>query len=126
MENLTYTEENRYKVKSRVDLLMKGCSCKSGCDTKRCGCRKNGEACGPGCRCTCVNCKNTEEKQATQNVAEMEDSHYGTLQDDISTIMQNIFGPQESNFLDDSESSEDGDSGSSSDELEGPNPEIHD
>jgi hypothetical protein len=56
----------------------------------------------------------------------MEDSHYGTLQDDISTIMQNIFGPQESDFLDDSDSSEDGDSGSSSDELEGPNPEIVD
>lgn len=27
------TEENRYKVKSRVDLLMKGCGCKSGCVT---------------------------------------------------------------------------------------------
>ena len=56
------TEENRYKVKSRVDLLMKGCSCKSGCGTNRCGCRKSGEACGPGCRC--VNCikVNTEKE----------------------------------------------------------------
>ena len=121
------TEENRHKVKSRVDLLMKGCSCKSGCTTKRCGCRKNGEACGPGCRC--VNCKNTEERQETQKVAEMEDMHYDTLQDDISTIMQNIFGSQESDFIDDSESSEDGDSRSSSDVDElsaSPNPEIDD
>ena len=35
------TEESRHKVK--------GCSCKSGCGTKRCECRKNGEACGAGC-----------------------------------------------------------------------------
>ena len=54
----------------------------------------------------------------------MEDAHYDTLRDDISTIMQNIFGPRESDFIDDSESSEDGDS--SSDELSGPNPEIDD
>ena len=115
------TEENRHKVKSRVDLLMKGCSCKSGCDTKRCGCRKNGETCDPGCRC--VNCNNTESQQ-TERVAEMEDSHYGTLQDYISAIMQNVFGPQESEFLDGSESSESSDSSSSSDEPEGPNPEV--
>ena len=111
-------------IPSLVDLLMKGCSCKSGYTTKKRGCWKNGEACGPGCQC--VNCKNTEERQETQKVAEMEDAHYDTLQDDISisTIMQNIFGPQESDFIDDSESSEDGDS--SSDELSGPNPEIDD
>ena len=58
---------------------MKGCSCKSGCDTKRCGCWENGEACGPGCRC--VNCKNTENQQK-EGVAEMQDreAHYNTLQ----------------------------------------------
>ena len=60
-----------------------------------------------------------------ERVAEMEDSHYGTLQDDINAIMQNVFGPQESEFLDGSESSEDSDSSrSSSNEPEGPNPEV--
>ena len=107
------TEENRFKVKNRVDLSIKGCSCRSGCDTKRCGCRRNGEACGPGCRCV----------NYTEGVAEMKASHYDTLQDDISAIMQNVYGPQESEFIDGSESSEDSDSSSSSSvELEGPNP----
>ena len=97
------TEENRYKVKSRVNLLMKGCSCKSGCGTNRCGCWKNGKTC-PGCRC--VNCKNTdesqqiarvvdtEESQLTERVAEMQDTHYDILLDDIIVVMHNVFGPQ--------------------------------
>ena len=140
------TEENRYKVKSRVDLLMKGCSCKSGCVTNRCGCRKNGETCGPGCRC--VNCKNTDksqqtervverqntkENQQTERIAEMQDAHYDTLQDDISVIMHNVFGPP--GYLGGSDcsdlSSEDSEGGSSdesecgsSDDLEGPSPDI--
>ena len=46
-----------------------------------------------------------------------------TLQDDVIAITQNVFGPQESGFLDSSDSSEDSDS---SDELEGPNPEMDD
>ena len=90
------TEENRQTVKSRVDLLMKGCSCKSGCSTKRCGCQKNGELCGPGCQC--VNCKNTMDKrrQATKE-CHSEDTddthmHYDDLQDDIGFIMDNVFG----------------------------------
>ena len=88
---------------------------------------KNGEVCGPGCQC--VNCKNAEERQETQKVDNMEDMHYDTLQDDIGTIMQNIFGSQESDFTDDSESSEGGDTCSSSDVDElsaSPNPEIDD
>lgn len=86
------TDENRQKVNKRVDLLMKGCSCKSGCTSNRCGCRKNYETCGPGCRC--VNCQNTEENQQAEREAEMEVMHYNALRDDIGDIMHNIFGPQ--------------------------------
>ena len=95
------TEENRKKVKSRVYLLMKGCSCKSGCSSNRCGCRKNGELCGPGCRC--VNCRNTEEETVDDSDTdlEMDGTHYTVLQDDVSAIMQNVFGP---GFRDDSDS----------------------
>ena len=52
------TEESRRKVKERVMLLLKGCGCKSGCKSGRCGCIKRRVACGPGCRC--INCINTE------------------------------------------------------------------
>ena len=35
------TEESRRKVKERVMLLLKGCGCKSGCKSGRCGCIKH-------------------------------------------------------------------------------------
>ena len=41
------TEDSRRKVKE----LLKGCGCKSGCKSGRCGCIKRRVACGPGCRC---------------------------------------------------------------------------
>ena len=49
------TEESRRKVKERVMLLLKGCGCKSGCKSGRCGCIKRRVACG-----RCINCTNTE------------------------------------------------------------------
>ena len=38
----------------------KGCGCKTGCGTMRCGCKKKGVSCGPGCKCknTYSNCVN--------------------------------------------------------------------
>ena len=76
------TEENRYKVKSRVALLMKGCSCKSGCGTNRCGCWKSGEACGPGCQC--INCKNTDKSQQREKVVERQNT-----EESQQTVMPN-------------------------------------
>ena len=49
------TEEHMAAVRSRVMLLTRGCSCKSGCVTRRCKCYRSGR-CGPGCKCT--GCKN--------------------------------------------------------------------
>ena len=50
------TEEHVLIVKQRVSKFIKGCKYKSGCTTKRCGCKKQGQQCGPGCRC--LNCEN--------------------------------------------------------------------
>lgn len=50
------TDEQVLIVKQRVSKFTKGCKCKSGCRTKRCGCIKQGLQCGPGCRC--LNCEN--------------------------------------------------------------------
>ena len=50
------TDEQVLIVKQRVCKFTKGCKCKHGCRTKRCGCIKQGLQCGPGCRC--LNCEN--------------------------------------------------------------------
>ena len=39
------------QIRERVNLLLHGCSCKKGWDTRRCSCLKTGKICGPGCRC---------------------------------------------------------------------------
>lgn len=49
-------EENITKVKERVEFVLNGCKCKTGCATKRCKCKKNMHTCGPGCEC--INCTN--------------------------------------------------------------------
>ena len=48
---------NMEQVRKAVQLLLKGCSCKKGCKTRRCGCLKDGRKCGPGCSCS--NCENS-------------------------------------------------------------------
>ena len=50
------SQENTMKIRNRVDLVPKGCSCKGGCTTNRCGFGKKGVPCGVGCGCT--NCEN--------------------------------------------------------------------
>ncbi|VDI81449.1 Hypothetical predicted protein [Mytilus galloprovincialis] len=55
------TEGNFQKVEQTVQWYTKGCSCKTGCSSNRCKCRKSKSDskdgfCGPGCKCTiCVN-----------------------------------------------------------------------
>ena len=43
--------EIQEKIKHTIDFLTKGCSCKTGCKSNRCGCRKKSSYCGPGCEC---------------------------------------------------------------------------
>ena len=44
------------QVQETIEFLIKGCSCRKGCHTRQCGCRKKGRHCGPGCECHgCVN-----------------------------------------------------------------------
>ena len=59
------SDDNQSLVRERVQLLTKGCKCKSGCATGRCGCRRKGKHCAEGCSCLhCSNlpgCKQGEE-----------------------------------------------------------------
>ena len=50
------SEANLSKIKEQVALIRKGCSCKTGCSSARCKCKKCNSHCGPGCKCTgCTN-----------------------------------------------------------------------
>ena len=43
-------------IRRNIEFLTKGCSCKRGCKTLNCGCRKRSQNCGPGCLCQgCTN-----------------------------------------------------------------------
>ena len=45
------SEENMTAVRQRVETLMKGCHCKTGCKTARCSCRKKENKCAEGYEC---------------------------------------------------------------------------
>ena len=48
--------ETTERIQATLDFLNKGCTCKTGCKTKRCRCRKQGRECGAGCECKgCTN-----------------------------------------------------------------------
>ena len=43
--------EVQQSIRQQIEFLTKGCNCKKGCRTLRCGCRKRSRNCGPGCLC---------------------------------------------------------------------------
>ena len=53
-----YCDSNIEAVKERVAGLLKGCWCKTGCQTQCCGYKGKGKICSEGCECT--NCLNTQ------------------------------------------------------------------
>ena len=58
------------EIHSRTSL--KGSSCKSGCKTNRCGCKKKDSYCGPGCECH--ECNNLPLKQVKDVIDDQEES----------------------------------------------------
>ncbi|CAC5386182.1 unnamed protein product [Mytilus coruscus] len=66
------SEGNVQKVNDTIQWYTKGCSCKSGCTTLRCSCKKSANKyCSPGCKC--VNCVNLPNN-VHQNIADDQDS----------------------------------------------------
>ena len=62
------TLENQAKIRERIQHVLNGCKCKTGCTTKRCKCKRQLQGCGPGCHC--LNCQNLPVHQSSQNVDE--------------------------------------------------------
>ena len=55
--------------------MLKGCKCKGGCKSRRCRCKKDQRACGPGCQC--INCGNLHVhagKPASEDIPEGHDT----------------------------------------------------
>ena len=102
------SQENMTKIRSRVDLVLKGCSCKGGCTTNRCGCRKKGVPCGVGCGCTnCGNqedqCKNEQAKdmalyqrdlstEESASSSEESDTEHDDTESYVNKVMDEVFG----------------------------------
>jgi hypothetical protein len=54
---LVYDFEVQMKrIEAQVELVLRGCGCKTGCESRKCKCQKVGERCSVACRC--VSCKN--------------------------------------------------------------------
>ena len=52
--------EVQQNIRQNIEFLTKDCSCRKGCQTLRCGCRKRSRNCGPGCLCQGCTNVNTE------------------------------------------------------------------
>ena len=59
--------EVQLNIRHNIEFLTKGCSCKKGCKTLQCGCRKRSRNCGPGCLCQGCTNVNTEELESLPN-----------------------------------------------------------
>lgn len=76
-ENEVYTfdwdcPEVMSKVQDTINFLTKGCSCKKGCGSQRCGCKKKGTHCGPSCQC--LNCNNISDRNIEESSADISDT----------------------------------------------------
>lgn len=70
------TPEAQQVVKKRLDFVLSGCGCKTGCNTKRCKCFKQGQGCGPGCRCVgCINPVSTQSENLEREEMEEDASN---------------------------------------------------
>ena len=82
-----------------MSLIRKGCSCKTGCSSGRCKCKKNATHCGPGCKCT--GCKNLPVEALRPGQMDQSDSDTNSvssegseseLDEEVDKLMQDIFG----------------------------------
>ena len=63
------SKRNIQSIRERIQVLTEGCSCTSGCSTRRCGCKKKDTHCSIGCDCT--NCLNLQQVMPADYADEM-------------------------------------------------------
>ena len=70
------------KVQASIDFSTKGYSCKKGCKTASCGCRKKERHCGPACLCQgCLNLQSIVCDDINPSIAGENDSEEDTSQE---------------------------------------------
>ena len=96
------SKENVETVRHRVALLTKGCNCKTGCRTSRCGCVKRNGKCGAGCNCQ--NCCNLPIPSISEDLIDMAIAERTKRNHDeeVDDIMLALFGE----CIDDSDQSD--------------------
>ena len=78
-------DHNSEQVKENVHLLLRGCGCKKGCNTKRCSCCKAGRHCGPGCVCSlCEDVPSSIQVSRTPETETSDEVEAEELEDDIN------------------------------------------
>ena len=104
------SEENMAVVRQRVDTLLKGCHCKTGCKTARCSCRKKETQCAA--ECECVNYYNRSSVHPTEDDSLLavsfeeeilEQSHDQQLLREVEETMQMVFGDDDMPYTSSSE-----------------------
>ncbi|XP_076642635.1 uncharacterized protein LOC143353308 [Halictus rubicundus] len=58
--------------KGNNSIIIRGCSCKGQCDSKKCGCVKKNASCGELCKCKSSVCQNQERNGEEQNKENLE------------------------------------------------------
>ena len=92
------TDDNVEAVRSRVQLLLRGCKCKTGCKTRHCKCIKSDRLCSAGCQCqNCTNLANSQH-QLSKDISDLvtEDVLHDIPEDeDTDELMDLVFGPSD-------------------------------
>jgi len=77
------------KIRDNIEFLPKGCSCKSGCYTMKCGCRRKQWKSGPGCLCqSCMN--NDVNNECDRDSSEDEESDFEETNCDGSEVLEQV------------------------------------
>ena len=82
---------NIQRIKTRVQELLHGCKCKTGCSTIRCSCKRLQKTCTEGCECR--NCTNyTESSDSSDSSADEPDEEETTCSEEVEGILNWVFG----------------------------------
>ena len=69
------------RVKNTIEFLTKRCTCKKGCRTNNCECKKKSRYCGPGCECQGCNNLPSVNQTVNSELSEDNSSEYGSEED---------------------------------------------
>ena len=77
------SSRDKKKIQATLDFLNKGCTCKTGCKTKRCSCQKKERECGAGCECKgCTNITLSRPSINQEDEDEDDDDEDGSAESD--------------------------------------------